>query len=128
MTPQVKEWLIQANYDFKTAQVMFKTKRYIYTIFMCHLALEKALKAVVAEVTGEQPPKTHNLINLLKISSMTLSKEQVEFLAAINTANITTRYPDELKSLLKKYNRKFVFEYLRKTRDVIKCIKKGLEK
>lgn len=49
-------------------------------------------------------------------------------LAAINTANITTRYPDELKSLLKKYNRKFVFEYLKKTRDVIKCIKKGLEK
>lgn len=124
MTPQAKEWLNQADYDLKTARAMFRTRRYIYTVFMCHLAIEKALKAVIAEVTGEQPPKIHNLIHLVKLGSPLLSKEQLEFLAEINTANITTRYPDELKKLFKKYTRKLANDYLKKTREVIKWIKK----
>ncbi len=32
----VKEWFIQADYDFGTAEAMFKTGRYIYAVFMCH--------------------------------------------------------------------------------------------
>lgn len=37
----VEEWFIQADYDLATAKAMFKTARYIYTIFMCHLSIEK---------------------------------------------------------------------------------------
>jgi len=28
---------------------MFKTKRHIYTVFMCHLSIEKALKGLYAK-------------------------------------------------------------------------------
>ncbi len=35
------KWIIQAEYDLGTAEDMFKAGRYIYTIFMCHLAVEK---------------------------------------------------------------------------------------
>jgi HEPN domain-containing protein len=128
MNPQTKEWLGQSDYDLKTAQAMFRTGRYIYTVYMCHLALEKALKAVVAETTGSPPPKTHNLISLVKAGAPAITKEQVEFLAELNTANIAARYPDELKSALKKYTRKVASEYLKKTKDVVKCLKKGLRK
>jgi len=31
---------------------------------MCHLAIEKALKAIVCEETKKAPPKTHDLIYL----------------------------------------------------------------
>jgi HEPN domain-containing protein len=31
-----EEWFKQAVYDLETAQAMFETKRYIYTVFMCH--------------------------------------------------------------------------------------------
>lgn len=41
-----KEWLKQAEYDLGTAEAMFKSKRYIYTVFMCHLSIEKALKGL----------------------------------------------------------------------------------
>jgi hypothetical protein len=46
MLAETTEWLNQSEYDFETAQAMYKTKRYVYAIFMCHLALEKFLKAL----------------------------------------------------------------------------------
>jgi HEPN domain-containing protein len=36
-----QEWLRQADYDMDTAEYMYAGGRYLYTIFMCHLALEK---------------------------------------------------------------------------------------
>lgn len=51
MIPEAKEWLDQAEYDFSVAKAMFNTKKYIYSIYMCQLALEKALKAIVAQRT-----------------------------------------------------------------------------
>ena len=44
-----EEWLKQARYDFGTAEAIFSTGRYIYTIYMCHLSIEKALKAQYAK-------------------------------------------------------------------------------
>lgn len=44
MRKEVQNWLDSANYDLETAEHMFKTGRYIYTVFMCHSALEKVLK------------------------------------------------------------------------------------
>ena len=32
----VDEWFKQAEYDLETASAMFKTGRYIYTVFICH--------------------------------------------------------------------------------------------
>lgn len=44
MSGQTEEWFKQADYDLGTAEAMFRSRRYIYSIFMCHLCLEKALK------------------------------------------------------------------------------------
>ena len=44
---------------------MFKEDRYFYAIFMCHLAIEKALKGLYQLKLEQVPPKTHNLIYLL---------------------------------------------------------------
>ena len=112
----------QAKYDLMTAKDMFKAGRYIYTVYMCHLAIEKALKAIINVSTGKTPPKVHNLIRLLQLASVNLNKEQREFLATINTAAITTRYPEELKIALEKFNRTIANDYLVKSKDVIKCI------
>ncbi len=53
-----EEWLKQAKYDYKTAEAMYESKRYIYAVFMCHLCIEKALKGIYARVINENPPKT----------------------------------------------------------------------
>jgi len=79
------EWITQAEYDIDTAQAMFEAGRYIYSVFMSHLAIEKSLKAMVVEYLGEAPPKTHNLIYLLKLCKVELSDSQIRFIAQLNT-------------------------------------------
>ena len=65
MDKNVKNWVATSNYDIRTADAMYKAGRYIYVVFMCHLAMEKMLKALLAKKYPQDiPPKIHNLINL----------------------------------------------------------------
>jgi HEPN domain-containing protein len=41
---QYEEWLFQSDYDLETAADIYKSGRYVYSIFMCHLRLEKGHK------------------------------------------------------------------------------------
>lgn len=72
------------------------------------------------------PPKTHNLVNLLKLGQARLTDEQTKFVTRLNLAGIVTRYPEELKRALDDYHPRYP-GILKKTRDVIKCIKQQLE-
>mgnify|MGYP000076624254 CR=1 FL=1 len=126
MQPETQEWLAQAEYDMETARAMYLAGRYIYTLFMCHLALEKILKAYVVERTKETPPKTHNLITLLRIGNPRLSQEYKEFIASIAAMGVTTRYPGSLDRALKRYTKEVAREFLEKTQEVFTCLKRGI--
>jgi HEPN domain-containing protein len=70
MKKNSQQWINQAEYDLNTAEYMFDGGRFFYSVFMCHLSIEKALKGLYFEKTGKIPPKVHNLIyflNQLKI-------------------------------------------------------------
>ena len=125
MRQGTKEWLKQAQYDLETAEIMYKSTRYVYTVFMCHLAIEKALKALFIERTGTIPPRIHNLIKLAKITQANLNENQIEFISTLNMAGIGTRYPELLDEAIKKYPRNISLDYLNKTREVIQCLKKN---
>jgi hypothetical protein len=56
MLKATENWLAQVEYDLTTAEHMLQGGRYLYVIFMCHLALEKVLKALVTEETQKLPP------------------------------------------------------------------------
>ena len=117
-----KEWFAQSKYDQETALAMFKAGRYIYVVFICHLALEKALKGLHIAINDQQPPKTHNLIQLVKLARPVLSEEQRAFLGFINNLSIVTRYPDDLLEATKEFNRDVAKECLKKTEGVLKCL------
>jgi HEPN domain-containing protein len=51
MLKATANWLAQVDYDIATAEQMLHAGRYIYVIFMSHMASEKALKALVTEET-----------------------------------------------------------------------------
>lgn len=126
MLPETAEWLNQSTYDLRTAASLYRARRYIYTIFMCHLAVEKALKAVIVETTGKAPPKTHNLINLFKLGQAKLNDEQIKFVTRLSLAGIVTRYPEELKRALEDYPPPVTRDYLKRAKDVVKCLKQQL--
>ena len=106
---------------------MLNTGRYIYTIFMCHLAIEKILKAKVKEVTDKTPPRTHNLRYLVKLSNLEPSEEIFIFMSELSDISIPTRYPEDFSNLRNSYDERAAKSYLRKTKEAFEWIKESLK-
>jgi len=126
MKKEVKNWLDSACYDLETAEHMFNTGRYIYTIFMCQLAIEKILKAKVQEITDKTPPRTHNLRYLMKLSDLEPNEETFEFISKLSDVSIVTRYPEDFEELQRAYDQKVAQRYLKETKKVFQWIKQLL--
>jgi HEPN domain-containing protein len=122
MRKDTKDFKASAEYDLQTAEHMLNTGRYIYVIFMCHLSIEKMLKAITAETIRKTPPKTHNLIYLLKVGKIKPPNDLFEFITKINNVSIITRYPEDFSKLLEAYPKEVAQRYLNKTKEVIKCL------
>jgi len=123
---EVKNWLDSALYDLETAEHMYRTGRYIYTIFFCHLALEKILKAKVQEVSGKLPARTHNLRHLVKLSGLEVPEDMFEFLSMLSDVSIPTRYPEDFHKLVEAYNGPVARRYADRTKEVFQWIRKSL--
>ena len=118
----MEEWFKQADYDLGTAEAMFRCRRYIYAVFMCHLCLEKTLKGLIAK-RGEIPPKSHDLVYLLEKIGIDLPEGHAAFLEMLNEVSVPTRYPDELDRLVAQYPRKRTVEILGSCREVYKWLR-----
>jgi HEPN domain-containing protein len=119
MLKATANWLAQVDYDIATAEQMLHARRYIYVIFMSHMALEKALKALVTEETQKLPPRTHNLIDLAQRAQVVLSQEQQDFLGKINNTSVMVRYPDDLSAMVSQYPEAIAQDYLERTKELI---------
>jgi len=102
-----------------------KSRRYIYVVFMCHLALEKTLKAVLSGMQEGLPPYTHNLNKLVELAGISLSDEDQSFIDTINLQSVPTRYPEDFKRLAKEFSRTVVGDYLRNTKRIIRWLRKN---
>ncbi|MDI3329084.1 MAG: HEPN domain-containing protein [Alicyclobacillaceae bacterium] len=87
--------------------------------FMAHLAVEKALKALVAQHTNEVPPTIHNLVTLAALAKLDLSPEQLKFLTDLSAFNIQGRYPSARGKILKTTPKEFFRELPRRSGEFI---------
>ncbi|MBI5885797.1 MAG: HEPN domain-containing protein [Deltaproteobacteria bacterium] len=120
------EWLKQADYDVETAEFMFSGGRYFYAVFMCHQAVEKAIKGLYQDKFNESPPRVHNLVYLLSRLEIKLPDKMGRFIVRLNEANIATRYPEDLERLQSNYTKEVAREVLSGSKEVIQWIKKRL--
>jgi HEPN domain-containing protein len=125
-TKKPQEWMKQATYDMKTAEAMFSSKRYIYAVFMCHLAIEKALKGLLTRILKEVPPKTHNLIYLVEKIQLDLPEKLYDFIFTLNGLSVPTRYPDDLQKLLKDHDKQKTGKVLEQGKETLKWLKARL--
>jgi HEPN domain-containing protein len=120
------EWFIQAEYDMETAESMFVAGRYIYTVFMCHLSIEKALKGLYAKKFQKDPPKIHNLNYFAEKVELDISQKLQDFIDKLNNLSVPTRYPDELERLLKDYEQDATEAVLNNSKELLLCLKQKL--
>jgi len=119
MTPDSGEWFRQAQYDLGTAESLVSAGRYPPVIFFCHLALEKALKALYVEKFNDNPDKTHSLIFLVENLELEVPQEYMESLFVINRIGITGRYPHNLDVVLEQYTKGKTEKILRETQEIL---------
>jgi HEPN domain-containing protein len=120
----INNWIKSSNYDIRTAEHMLKTGRYIYVFFMCHLSVEKLLKALYEAVLKKIPPKTHNLIYLSKSIGLEIPEKFLGTLESLSDLSIVTRYPEDMDSLVKAFKKERVAEYLNRTKALLRWLKK----
>jgi HEPN domain-containing protein len=128
MKAMTSNWLLSADYDIKTASALLKNKRFIYVVFMCHLSLEKTLKAVLSEKFRKMPPYTHNLNKLIGLASIDLPERYQMFIDKINLQSVPTRYPEDFRKLSKEFNEDIAKEHLKMTREIVRWLKKNILK
>ena len=123
-----EEWVKQAKYDLETAKAMFKSRRYIYVVFMSHLSIEKILKALFLKRLKKFPPKTHNLLYLVEKIGLDIPEKLYNFIFMLNRVSVPTRYPEDLSKMLKEFNKRRAEKILKNTEEVFLWIKEKLKK
>ncbi|MDO8490480.1 MAG: HEPN domain-containing protein [Dehalococcoidia bacterium] len=123
MRPDTINWIEASDYDLESARHMLSSGRYLYVVFLCHLALEKLLKAIVAEASDQPAPRTHDLIQLVKRSGIEPEERHLEFMGKLNSASIPTRYPSDIRQAVKEYNKKKATSYLEQTEEIVAWLK-----
>ncbi len=125
---QIAYWLESAEHDLETAESLFSSKKYDWCLFMGHLVLEKTLKAIyVLESNGDLPPRTHNLVRLIKESSLKVDDETILWLDRINDFHIEARYPDFKREFYKICTRDFTQKHFFKVKETFTWLKSHLK-
>ena len=129
MDEKIRYWVDISEYDLATAEAMLTTGRYLYVGFICHQAIEKILKAHYQLMKEKMPPKTNNILFLLKAATLfdSLSDRQKAFMETLLPMNIESRYPDYRDRLLKSLDREKCSKILHETREMHAWIKEKLK-
>lgn len=118
----IQYWISVSDYDYETAGAMLSSGRYVYVIFCCQQAVEKRLKAVIAQKTSKMPPKIHDLQKLAILAEWEMDTEQNKFLQKLTKYYIETRYPFEIKDIVQQVDRSLAEKYYQSTGEMLTCI------
>ena len=117
----IKNWLFKAEKDVETAKDLFEGGHYDWSLFIWHLAIEKALKAKILSLGGEII-FTHDLRRLAKETEINFTSKQLNQLDEITTFNLEARYDDYKLSFYKKANKKYAQEWVKVSEQLYKFI------
>lgn len=96
MKESTANWLKIAKKDLKVAKLLVSEGEPMAFIFHLHAALEKILKAIYCEESGE-PPRTHKLRSLaIDACKLNLEKHQLKLITQIDEFFMDSRYPEDV--------------------------------
>jgi HEPN domain-containing protein len=117
-----RQWAERAQYDLDTAKAMLKAGRYLYVLFCCQQAVEKALKCTIVQRANELPPRIHQLARLAKIASVAVDERQVDFLRELSAYYIPTRYPEEIADVAPNVSAEKARQVLSESREFVQWL------
>jgi HEPN domain-containing protein len=130
MTDVASYWLELCDDDLKAATAMLKSKNFLWAGFIFHLVAEKALKAVIASITNEVPPKTHDLPKLADRAKVydDMPVNYKTLLNKLTPLQIEARYPEYKEKIVAILTESYCSKLLEETEGLLCWIKEKLEK
>ena len=124
----VEYWINSSNDDYDTMQVMFKSKKNTWALFLGHLVIEKLLKGLYAKRNADNPYaiESHNLLQLAEKCNLPLTDEQIAKLQIITQFNISARYDDYKESFKQKCTDEYTSEQIKNIEEVRTWLKELL--
>lgn len=107
----IKYWVETSDDDYQTMLNLFQSEDYHWSLFIGHLVLEKLLKACVVKKINHNPPFTHDLTKLAKLTGYNFSEMQLDWLDTVTTFNLNARYDSYKKTFYKKCTLDFTKEW-----------------
>ena len=93
-----------------------------------HLFLEKIAKALWVKNNIENvPPKTHNLLKIIKEAGLELSSENQAFLIKLNQYQVESRYPEDIDKLYAITDKPLTEDYFAKIANIDKCLREKMQ-
>lgn len=125
MEPKTQYWLNLTTDDLRVAGYLFNKKEYLYCLFFCQQAAEKAIKAIYYEKFNKTPPKKHDLEALAKAAGILsrLDERQLDLLDTLSFYYIESRYSEDRETLAKDVTRKVTKDTLKQTGEIIEWLK-----
>jgi len=126
---KVKYWIDLAKEDLAVARVLLKKRKFLHFGFLCHLVIEKALKAIIASGGADVDiPKTHDLVKLAKLGKVytKMDDTQKDFLEVLLPLNIEARYPSLKANILETLTKATCKETLKETEALLAWIEEQL--
>jgi HEPN domain-containing protein len=120
-------WLASAEDDWRVAGHLMEKGDYAYALFFCHLHLEKTIKALIVQQTGEHSPFGHDLEMLSSKLNFTVPDEYLDSLRKITLYNISARYPEDREKILRKFNQDYADKEIHKAKEISQWLKLKLK-
>lgn len=113
----------RVEYDLETARAMNEAGRYLYVVFMCQQAVEKALKATLA-LQGKEIKPIHKLPMLAENAGLLqeVDEETRVMFEDLSGYYLNARYKETIQALSKAIGRKEARSYLTKSERVVKWL------
>lgn len=128
MNDEAKRWLVQADQDLDTAQILFDAARYGPCAFFCQQAAEKALKAVLYDL-GERP-WGHSVSSLLDQVCAVLEMDPADApqleAQTVDEHYMRPRYPDARTEVESEYTAETAQDALRDARIILNFVRRSL--
>jgi len=125
MIDKVEYWLELCDDDLNAAKAMLKSGNFLWTGFICHLIVEKALKAAIANIASEVPPKSHDLPKLADRTDICgdMSNEYKSLLNKLTPLQIEARYPEYKEKIAATLTESYCDKLLEETEGFLCWIK-----
>ena len=116
----VQKWLDHVHEDISAAEWLFQGGHWLYVGFLCHQAMEKALKAYYAANNDDDPPYTHSHTRLLNVCGLIdeLTDAQLRFVALMEPMYIEARYPEQKAETARMLNKEACQHIIETTKEL----------